>query len=346
MKRRPTQSDVAKLAGVSRSTVSYVLNQQGDTPITISNETRQRVLKAVQELGYAPDPVAQMLAQGSRRLMGVFTYETEFPYEGQDFYHQFLVGIEREAGQQGYNVVLFTRRDHDVRRIFADGANSLRLADGAILLGAVPDRDELKRLIEEEYPFVFIGRREVPGCEISWVASDYFNASVEATRHLVELGHRRLGLITHAAINEADQDKIAGCENALSDTSDAELFAISIGDIRDASGFKETLRKLGLTAVMTADQNLMQDVSAYCHELTIAVPRDLSLVALVNTPPDPISGAVYTQVNINRHVVGEVATRALLARLTTSTAQTQQIRVPCEFVPGETTAPRRDTAAG
>ena len=97
--KRPTQADVAKHAGVSRGTVSFVLNQtEGLVPI--SQETRQRVLDAARALGYSPNPVAQMLARGNTQIIGIFPFEGTFPYTPSDFYYTYLVGIEQEAGNQ------------------------------------------------------------------------------------------------------------------------------------------------------------------------------------------------------------------------------------------------------
>ena len=77
--KRPTQKDVAKLAHVSRGTVSLVLNNQSGGRVPISEETQQRVLQAAKKLGYAPNPIAQMLARGANRIIGVFTYEPGLP---------------------------------------------------------------------------------------------------------------------------------------------------------------------------------------------------------------------------------------------------------------------------
>lgn len=105
--KRPTQADVAQRAGVSHGTVSLVLNHtEGRVPI--SQETRERVLAAAQELGYAPNPIAQMLARGSTRIIGIFSFEETFPYTPADFYYPYLVGIEHEAAVQGYNSVMYS----------------------------------------------------------------------------------------------------------------------------------------------------------------------------------------------------------------------------------------------
>jgi DNA-binding LacI/PurR family transcriptional regulator len=160
--RRPTQADVARRAGVSRGTVSLVLNNRGGR-VLISTATREKVLAAARELGYSPNPVAQMLASGRNRIIGFFTFEETFPYGQEDFHHRYLVGVERSACARDFDLLLFTRGGRDQpKTIYRAGMNSLRLADGSIFIGTDPDPEGLQRLLEENYPFVLIGRTRIP----------------------------------------------------------------------------------------------------------------------------------------------------------------------------------------
>ncbi|MCB0128681.1 MAG: LacI family DNA-binding transcriptional regulator, partial [Caldilineaceae bacterium] len=97
MQKRPRQTDVAKLAGVSPATVSVILNNRLDGNVRISAETRARVLDAVEQLGYVTDPVARSLAGGRNSLLGVFAFDEIFPPQQRNLRYSFLVGIEHEA---------------------------------------------------------------------------------------------------------------------------------------------------------------------------------------------------------------------------------------------------------
>lgn len=338
--RRPTQADVARLAGVSRSTVSIVLNGSDGGRIRISPGTRQRVLDSLRKLGYAPNAAAQMLARGRNQLIGVFTYEPYFPYEAEDFYYPFLLGIEREASRQGYNLLLVTRNRIAGRySIYQDGTNSLSLADGAILLGPHPDRAELCRLAAEGYPFVYIGRREVPGCAIDWVASDYTAASRVATRHLLDLGHRRLALAARDANTEAYVDKRAGCVQAIDGVSDAVLWELSPDGLTTPDQLRDELGGHGVTALICADSATLQTVGPFLRALSIRIPEELSLVLLTDGQADLLPGVRLTEVRLNRPIVGETAVRLLIDRLNGTAAGPQHARVPCDFVVGDTTGP-------
>lgn len=97
------------------------------------------------------NPAARSLAGGQNRMLGVFTYESIFPVEHRNFYYRFLVGIEHEAEQMGYDLVLFTSTGgtDGKRRIYRNDGNRLRLTDGAILLGLAEDKHELQQLVQE-----------------------------------------------------------------------------------------------------------------------------------------------------------------------------------------------------
>ena len=195
--RRVSQADVARHAGVSPGVVSAVVNDRFDGLIRISDATRDRVRGAIRELGYIPNVAARNLARGSSRLLGVFTYDQLFPMIPRNFYHEFLVGIEEAADAAEYNLLLLTGlRDADNRRsIYAAGGNSLQLADGALFLGTHEKQQEIARLAEERYPFVFVGRREYDDCAISYVAADYRSGVEDLVRRAAAFGHRKILMI-------------------------------------------------------------------------------------------------------------------------------------------------------
>jgi hypothetical protein len=180
--RRPTQADIARLAGVSQATVSLVLNER-DTGARISPETRDRVLAVMREWGYVANASARSLAGGRNRIIGVYTFEPVFPTTSVDFYFPFLLGMEQEAAELGHDLLLFTSVGGE-RRMYRDGATRLTVADGALLLGRNPNVDEIERLRDSGYPFVYVGHREVSGASVSYVAADYTRATRELTERL------------------------------------------------------------------------------------------------------------------------------------------------------------------
>lgn len=339
-KKRPTQSDVARVAGVSRATVSFVLNgTSGSGAIPISDETRTRVLEAARQLNYAPDPVAQMLASGSNRIIGVFTYEEAFPLERSDFYYDFILGIERAAARFDYNVILFTRHgaEHQPRRVYATNTNSLRLADGTLFLGADPDRAELARLTGEEYAFVFIGRREVPGCEIDWVAADYLPGARQAAEHLILNGHRRLAFVGSGAHIEANQDKISGIHQAIAGAAGASLEILPEPTLAGPETLARALQESGATAILCSHSAAYDRALELLQQAGRSVPEDYSILSLGDANPNRCFPISPTYISIDRLRWGELAAELLIQKVNGAFDAPQQVRLPIKLVIGTST---------
>ena len=218
IQKRPTQREVAQRAGVSQATVSHVLSGGPDS-VRIPSSTRQRVLDAMQQLGYVPNVAAQRLAGGRNRILGVFTYERVFPSSTRDFFWPFLEGIEEAAAQHDYDLLLHTRpaAPNGARPLYRNGSSRLKLADGTLMLGLLDDgrRRDLARLIHEGHPVVFIGRRDLPGAALLYVTAGYAAATVQALSALLERGHRRTLYLGAAESNESATDREEGYLDVL-----------------------------------------------------------------------------------------------------------------------------------
>ena len=343
MKRnRPTQADVARLAGVSQTTVSMVLNQRDGGSILISEDTAERVHAAMRTLGYAPDPVAQMLAQGRNRLLAIFNYDPAASYLRDGSYHKILVGVENGADQQDYNILLLTRNRTDEKRsIFQGGVNTLRLADGAIIMGLYPDHDELRRLTEEGYPFVCIGQRDVPGIALNWVISDYYAAGQQGAQHLLDLGHRRMGYICEQAYvgTQSSQARWNGCQDRLRLVPNSELSLIDQAEVASPERLHARLRDEQISALICNDAANFSQAMQTLAQLPVRVPNDVSILVLGDTLGDFATSMNVTYVRLNQELVGETAVKMLMSRIEASAgAEVQQSLIPCEFVVGDTTA--------
>jgi DNA-binding LacI/PurR family transcriptional regulator len=312
-------------------------NTKGRVPI--SQETQERVLAAVKALGYSPNPVAQMLARGRNHIIGFFTFDDAFPYTPADFYNPYLVGVKREAGVQGYNVLLFTRNQaKTAHQIHQDWLNSLLLADGVILTGNYPDAAVLRQLVNGDYSFVLLGTCDIPSDELDSVESDHEPASYDAARHLVELGHRHLGFLVEDLGLSHHRERLTGSERAISEASDAHLVMLTRQDLATAQDLKSNIQQNDITALICADRSLFMPLIDLIQETLLKIPDDLSLVFLSDTWGIPFANP--TRVRLNRDQAGQVAVQRLVKRLEGNLDGYQQIRIPCEFIVGNTTAPR------
>ena len=335
--KRPTQSDVAKLAKVSRATVSFVLSEKDQQRIPISEETKRRVFEAARELNYSPDPVAQMLASGNNHLVGVFSYERLFPMQRDDFYYEFLLGIEMGASTAGYNVILFTRDEssNGERLVFPRGHNQLRLADGTILLGSQPNRAELSRLMDENYPFVHIGKRDVPGKQINWVACDYMSASEKITDHLAKQGHRSYAYIGPKEHNESNLDKLAGINQALSQYERCRIQKFDEDLLKSVHTIDEIEGLSTCTAILCSYETTFHNVVDFLFRNDRKIPDDYLVVSLANISDYQQLPFSPTYLRVNRPVWGEKAFSTLLEILDDPAKGPLQVRIPCDIVYGD-----------
>ncbi|GAB2965859.1 LacI family transcriptional regulator [Amycolatopsis acidiphila] len=338
---RVTQAQVARLAGVSQAVVSMVLN--GSESLRITDETRERVQEVLRSTGYTVDIMGRRLRGKSNHILGVFSYESVFPSRVADFYRPFLLGIEEEAEAQGFDLLLFTsggRRDGR-RRIYDQGTNRLGIADGSVLLGRHNDPQELARLAEDRFPFVFVGRRESPAGPISYVGADYVAATRQVHEWLWGLGHRRIGLLSVTEDSEPTLDRRAGYEAAVRHRRRKPLVFLEddpVAALREALG-------QDVTALLVESTAMADAVLAAAHAAGVGVPGGLSLVVLGDADPSqqpaahavPSTATDWSMFRIPRHEMGVHAVRALVGLL--ESPRPRQLLLPCAVHEGATVAP-------
>jgi DNA-binding LacI/PurR family transcriptional regulator len=351
-RRKITQADVARHAGVSTGIVSSVINGRDYGSIRVSDATRDRVRESVRELGYVPNIAARNLARGSNRLLGVFTYQPIFPLESRDFYYEFLIGIEEEAEKAGYNLLLVTGskdRQHG-RSIYADGVNSLQLADGTVLIGVNESAQELSRLTDESYPFVFVGAREIPGVDLSYVAADYFGGTAAIVRDLVGRGHRRIALVQSAEGFEGIPGRRAGfraTRGTLGLTAQ-EAPVVTLGEdgsaaesdaaVPDVAALLRWVARHGTTALVVEVSTDAAKIRAAALAAGLDVPGDLALVGLSGTPEQP-QVTDLAEIHIPRREMGQEAVRLLLQLLAEPQSAPLRSTLDCGLRPGATLGP-------
>jgi LacI family transcriptional regulator len=339
--RRVTQQDIARMTGVSQTTVSMVLNEREDAA-RIAPETRERVLAAIRKTGYVADPIARRLAARRNRFLGVFTYEAVFPAGLGDFYHPFLVGIEECAESIGCDLLLFTSAPVvDGRRRIFHSDNRLRLADGCILLGRWLDPEELARLIAEGQPFVSVGRRDDAGGPVPYVGADYPVATAALVRQAVELGHRRLAYVGEGAGAESHADRLRGFTTAA---TEAGVTGVHVR-FTDAAAVMDELLNQEVTAIFVEEFADGAMLAEEAGRRALRVPQDLSFLALGDPTRPASTDLEFTGFRIPRREMGWQAVEVLSAILDETIrhgeASELQRLLPCEPVAGATLAVAR-----
>ncbi|WBQ06188.1 LacI family DNA-binding transcriptional regulator [Kribbella sp. CA-293567] len=353
MSDRLTQRDIARLARVSQTTVSLVLNNRTAASARIPAETRDRVLKVIRETGYVADPLARRLLQQRNQILGVFTYESVFPSASADFYHPFLSGIEESAEELGCDLLLFTSAPvTDGRRLVFHDNNRLRIADGSLLLGRRIPAEELSRLVTEKYPFVSVGRRDDPdGAVVPYVGADYTTATATVTARALQLGHTAVAFVGPGQGAESSADRLRGfhqvaprglhlspVETGGSSDSTPSGTADGVRPINAERAVEELLDELlerKITAVFVEDLADAAALAAATRRRGLAVPGDLSVVALGDASRPVDGDDEYSGFHIPRKEMGRRAVGLLEAVLSGDETDLQQL-LACELVDGST----------
>jgi DNA-binding LacI/PurR family transcriptional regulator len=342
--RRPTQTDIARAAGVSPAVVSLVINGRTNGKIRISDDTQERVRAAIRDLGYVPNMAARQLAGGRNNLLGVFTYEPVFPLAKESFYYPFLIGIEQQAEALGFDLLLFTRATESIgrRQIYRDGINALQAADGAVLLGTYEDRDELARLHRDGYPFVYVGRRELDGTPPAYVGADYETITSDMVSHLANLGHRDIIYLANQVSDnsESAHDRVAGFHRGMRQANlptEGRYIPIA-GDPITASQVKAWLDG-GTTAFIAQTIRLAHHIQREATTLNLHAPRDFSIAALGNADPMVSDDGSVTSIHIPRIEMGAGAVELLVNILYhPETVTSRQVLLPCSITHGQSVA--------
>jgi LacI family transcriptional regulator len=277
-KRQATSQDVADLAGVSRTTVSFVLNNVPG--VKISEETRQRVLKAARQLNYYPTSAARTLASGKTHRIGLVLCEQRDHLMANAFLPAFLRGVNDLANQEGYRVVFQSAGDRMSETAYV-GLLREQHVDGLIVSSPRSDF-QLSRLHEEGYLLVLHGH--LPDCTLPFVDVDNVGGAYKAVSHLIGLGHRRIGLITNAPLSyTSSQDRQAGYRQALQEAElpfDDEL--VRYGEFFPESGRRAMESLLALlpppSAVFVASDVVALGAMAAVRERGMRIPQDVALV--------------------------------------------------------------------
>ena len=313
--KRVTSQQVAKLAGVSRTTVSFVLN---DAPgANISQETRTRVLKAAEELGYVPNAAAQMLVSGETRTIGLVVAQAEH-LQVDAFIPQLLYSLCHSSHALGYRVLLETVED--VTRPDAyDELVSGRRIDGLIVLNTRSDDTQLPALIARDFPVVLVGYPGWAdlGARSASVGTDGRDAGRRITAHLISLGHERIAHVTFSpAQYHATQDRYLGYRSALEAAGlkiDPRLVEYANYSARSGYDAMQRLlkRKPQPTAVFAGNDTVALGAMAAIHERGLRIPEDIAVVGFDDTPTAAFTIPPLTTVRVSAVEQGELGVQIL-----------------------------------
>jgi DNA-binding LacI/PurR family transcriptional regulator len=336
-KRRPTSADVAAVAQVSRTTVSFVLNERAG--IKIPDETRQRVLRAAASLDYHPNSVARQLARGASRSLGLVLRQSPEQVANDGLLAETLRGLASAARAAEYRVLLETLVPGE--GTYANLVRSGR-ADGLIVSGPRYDDEELVELARDGFPVVIQG--SLPGLDVSSVDIDNEAGARLAVEHLLALGHRRVACITNAPLAyTAASERLAGYREALAGAGVAEDPGLVAEGAFDApSGHRAVASILSHStpdAIFVASDVVAIGAIAGLREAGLSVPGDVSVVGFDAIPLTAYLNPPLTTIALPAYDLGLAAGRAILDRIAGRPLAGRTL-LPTELIVRASTAPR------
>ena len=322
---------VAEKAGVSVNTASRAINNKSD----INEETKKRMLKVAQELGYVRNGTAVALRTRKTRTIGVVIADNRNP-----FYAEVLNGMEEAAREKNYHIILAnTQRDYKKE----EEAINLLLAkrvDG-LLITPVQDRDDdIKNLINANIPFVVVGR-DFENIEVDAVYNDEVKGGFLATEYLIKKGHKRIALINGFLHKSPAKGRLEGYKKALNKyriSLDESL--ISVGDINIEDGYERTKqmleKDLNFTAIFVYNDMMAFGAMQAIKKKGLRIPEDIGLVGYDDIPFSSLISPSLTTIRLKKQDLGSESVELLLSRINDRRKKPKKVILDVELIVRET----------
>lgn len=335
MRRVVTSFDVARKAGVSRTTVSAVLN---DSPgFTFSNETRKRVREVARELCYVPNHAGRALVSARTHNLGFFLNHSQV---NNPLVLSFLSGYTQAIAERAYHLVVdFLDDDSDdayYQRMVARGIEGLLVFDNR------PEDKRIQLLIDSDIPLVFIG--SFPDDHIWSADVDEVRAAYDAVRHLIELGRRTIGCITNSIRDYfMAQERLAGYRRAIDEAGIPfrdEL--VAEGDFAPRSGYDATRSLIGsyggeIDALFVMNDTIGIGALRALGDEGVRVPDDVAVIGFDDLDLSTYLSPSLSSVSSSPVEIGRTAGRMLVDRVEGDTDTTRREIIPHRLVLREST---------
>ena len=327
MKRsRATLRDVAKRAGVSHQTVSRVIN--GDPLVT--PETRARVDAAIAELGYQPNAIARSLAAGRTHTLACLAPNlTDYTFA------RIIEGAEAECRRHGYFLISSSAPEEATFAALINELVPSRRIEGLMVIN--PYIDQRAQHLPDNFPTVFIGGHPRDGLDVNAITLDDCGAAQTAVRHLIQLGHTRIAMITGPLVEDCTQDRIIGYRAALKKAKikfDADL--VIAGDWSASSAHAALLQLMQTpqppTAVFAQNDRMALGALRAARDLGLNVPEQIAVIGLDDMPLASYFDPPLTTMRQDMFGIGRTAAQLLVRAVEQPHVKHQQLRVPAELI--------------
>ncbi len=337
--KKITIEDVANRAGVSKGTVSAVINAKN----TVQPATREHILEVMKELNFRPRGVARNLKNGSQdKSIGIIIKDLSYP-----FYSTIALGAKEYAKNKGYSIIIASsENNHECEKRFTH-LFSTKDIKGAIIAPLVEGSAEIEHLFKLKminYPFVLL--EDVKGIQANVVAIDNLKAIKKAVKYLIDSGHTKIVHFAGPPQSSHTQERIEGFRDAFSESPLVfnKDMIVSIGSRHEESFgntlkyFKDRSHQDYPTAIVCFNDQQALAVMTALKELNISVANDISIIGNDDIYYAKIYPIPLTTIRAPQHEIGRKAAEILIRNIESSTLlPTEQVVLETEFIIREST---------
>jgi DNA-binding LacI/PurR family transcriptional regulator len=332
---------VAELAGVHPSTVSRVFSGNPK----ISQETRDRVTAAADQLHFHPNVIARSLTTRRAHALGMIIPHTQEEFFLDIFFPQVMRGLADVAYEQGFRLILAGVDNPEHEPQAALQLIRSQQVDGMIVQASRVGVDTTDVLLNEHLPFVLLGRPVQDQPEISWIEVDAHQATYEAVQYLVRLGHRRVGFIGGRPNMVVTLDRLLGYRQALQENGlpfDERL--IGYGLFNQQGGYEAMQQFLAMTesrptGIFAANDLMAIGAMQALHGAGLGVPQDCSVIGSNDSPIADVTSPRLTSSRAPYYALAREAAQALIGQLGDQPVTPVKKLIPCQLVVRDSTAP-------
>jgi DNA-binding LacI/PurR family transcriptional regulator len=324
----PNINDVVRLSGVSKSTVSRVINNYPH----ISAEKRSRVLKVVEEIGFIPNTSAQKLRGQVSTTMGIIVPRIVNP-----FFAYLVEAIERVGYQNGYQTLIFQSHEDSERELDFLNLLKRKQIDGAIMTAYENDWSIIKEYMQ--YGPIVLCNEYISEPIVPMVRMDQFQASYEGVKHLTERGHRRIAYCTGGLFSDhgKDKDRNRGYQKALKEagiTLNPNWILIKRHTIEDGKTVLHQIMQMAdrPTAVFTGSDEVAAGIIIEARNHGVRVPEDLAVIGFDDQPLAEMVVPGLTTIRQSVSEMGRLAMEILIKRLNHEHEDNTIYNLPFELV--------------
>lgn len=320
--------DVAKLSGYSKATVSRAFVR----PDQVSEKTRAKIYQAAQQLNYTPDAIARAMVRGRTDNIGFIIYEKQYPVVLNPFYSPIFESVLQTCGRKGYS--LFIASDRDLR--LPNGQSCVKKQLDGVILAGHSDEQIVADLRRQNMPVVLLNNA-LDMEDLLCVTTDQYGGAVLAMRHLIERGHRRIGLIAGNFSPHVYISRYNGyCDVLKEHNCDVDACLVRTIEPTVEQAIESTNSLLAMedrpTALFCTNDTIAIGAMKSALRAGLRIPEDIAIIGYDDSENSRMVEPELTTIRVDKAAMGRIAAERLIAQIEGEKPCKENIQTSVELV--------------